>query len=185
MNDGLCERQVSSTLIFDGKVVHLYHDDVRLPNGEMSTREVVKHIGAVCVIPVTDDGKVIIEQQFRYPLRSIITEIPAGKLEYASEDRLDAARRELREETGLTADVWTNLGDMYPAAAYTDERITMFMAQGLHKGEQNLDYDEFLTVKEVPLKDLVEEVMEGKIPDSKTQIAILKAWKLLGGELFG
>lgn len=182
-NDGLCERKIKSTLIFDGKVVHLYNDDVMLPNGDMATREVVRHIGAVGIIPVTDDGKVIVEDQFRYPLHSIITEIPAGKLDYITEDRLEAAKRELREETGYTADVWTDLGPFYPAAAYTDEYITLYMAQGLHKGEQELDADEFLSLREVPLKDLVNEVMEGRIADSKTQVAVLKAWQLLGEKL--
>ncbi|MDO5448217.1 MAG: NUDIX hydrolase, partial [Clostridia bacterium] len=97
-----------------------------------------------------------------------------------TEDRLSAAQRELKEETGITADKWTEIGDFYPAAAYSDERITMYIAQGLHQGEQKLDDDEFLNVKKVPLTALVEDVMAGKIPDSKTQVAILKAARFLG-----
>ena len=110
----------------------------------------------------------------------MLTEIPAGKLDFKDEDRLEAAKRELREETGYTADEWTDLGFFYPAAAYSDEKITLYMARGLHLGERELDEDEFLNVIKVPLKDLVEEVMSGKIPDNKTQMAVLKAAAILG-----
>ena len=120
------------------------------------------------------------ERQYRYPFDTVITEIPAGKLDSKQEDRLSAAKRELREETGLTADQWTDLGAFYPAAAYSDEYITMFLAQGLHQGEQQLDPDEFLDVFRVPLEDLVQDVMDGKIPDAKTQTALLKAARILG-----
>ncbi|MBQ7565485.1 MAG: NUDIX hydrolase [Oscillospiraceae bacterium] len=152
---------------------------VELPNGHIAHREVVRHIGAVCVIPVTDDGKAVVERQYRYPMDEVITEIPAGKLDREDEDPLEAAKRELREETGYTADEWRELGMFYPAAAYCDERIHMYLARGLHRGEQELDSDEFLNVELVPIETLVGEVMNGKIPDAKTQVAILKAAKLL------
>ena len=176
----LAEIQISSKDIFEGKILHLVNDEVRLPNGETSGREVIRHIGAVCIIPITDDNEVIVERQFRYPVDEVLTEIPAGKLDFKDEDRLEAAKRELREETGYIADEWTDLGFFYPAAAYSDEKITLYMARGLHLGERELDEDEFINVVKVPLKDLAEEVMSGKIPDNKTQMAILKAAAILG-----
>ena len=174
------EVQTATEDVFDGVILNVKRDTVRLPDGSSSAREVIRHVGAVCVIPLTDDGEVIIERQYRYPFDTVITEIPAGKLDSKEEDRLSAAKRELREETGLTADRWTDLGGFYTAAAYSDEYITMFLAQGLHQGAQALDEGECLEVKKAPLKELVEDVMAGKIPDAKTQTAILKAARLLG-----
>ncbi len=175
----LIETTISSEEIFDGQVVHLYKDDILLPNGKPATREVIRHVGAVAIVPMTEDGKVIIERQFRYPLNRVITEIPAGKLDSKSEDRLSAAKRELEEETGYLADEWIELGDYIPAAAYCDEVITMYIAKGLHMGTRNLDEDEFLNVETVSLEELVEDIMQGKIADGKTQAAILKAYLYL------
>ena len=175
----LAERKVGSEEVFGGKLMHVFLDTVTLPNGETATREYNRHVGAVAVVALTDDGKVIVERQFRYPLGKVITEIPAGKLDGKDEDRLEAAKRELREETGITADDWTALGDLYPTPAYTDEVITMFLARGLHYGERKLDEDEFLNVITVPLSELIEEIVSGKIADSKTQAAVLKTAFLL------
>jgi len=175
----LSEKKISSEEIFDGVILHVVRDDVELPNGHTSVREVIRHIGAVCVIPVTENDEVIVERQYRYPLDRVILEIPAGKLDSPDEDRLSAIQRELREETGYSADEWTNIGDFHPAPAYSDEYITMYLARGLHKGKQDLDADEFLNVYTVPLKNLVNDVMNGKISDAKTQVAILKAARIL------
>lgn len=177
----LRETQLSSREIFDGRILHVFEDTVRLPNGAAASREYLRHIGAVCVIPVLEDGSVLVERQYRYPVAQVLTEIPAGKLDTKDEDHLLAAQRELREETGATAERWTSLGVFYPACAYSDEAIEMYLAQGLHFGERHLDADEFLNVARVPLTELVEEVMAGRIPDAKTQIAILKADRLLNG----
>ena len=177
----LRETQLSSREIFDGRILHVFEDTVRLPNGAAASREYLRHIGAVCVIPVLEDGSVLVERQYRYPVAQVLTEIPAGKLDTKDEDHLLAAQRELREETGATAERWTSLGLFYPACAYSDETIEMYLAQGLHFGERHLDADEFLNVARVPLTELVEEVMAGRIPDAKTQIAILKADRLLNG----
>lgn len=176
----LSEKKTSSEDIFDGVILHVRRDMVTLSNGSETVREVIRHIGAVCVIPVTDDNQVIMERQYRYPLDKVILEIPAGKLDAPDEDRLSAIRRELREETGYTAEEWTDLGDFHPAPAYSDEFITMYMARGLHKGERDLDEDEFLDVYTIPLKDLVDEVMAGRLSDAKSQVCILKAARLLG-----
>lgn len=175
----LRETRLAAQDIFHGQILHLRKDTVRLPNGDTAPREMIVHMGAVCVVPVTEDGQVYVERQFRYPLGQVITEIPAGKLDSNTEDILQAAKRELREETGLTADRWTELGLYYPAAAYSDEVITMYLAQGLHRGAQELDADEFLDVELLPMEQLVRDIMDGKVPDGKTQVAVLKAARML------
>ena len=175
----LREIQIETENIFDGVILNVKRDQVRLPNGHQSVREVIRHVGAVCVVPVTDDGRIAVERQYRYPIDQVITEIPAGKLDSREEDRLHAAKRELMEETGITADHWTDMGLYYPAAAYSDEKITMYLAQGLHMGEQHLDDDEFLNVEFVPLTNIVEDILSGKITDGKTQAAVLKAAMLI------
>lgn len=175
----LAENWISTEEIFDGRILHVINDKVKLPDNTISSREVIRHIGAVCVIPITDNNEVIVERQYRYPVADVLTEIPAGKLDSKDEDRLEAAKRELREETGYTADKWIDLGIFYPAAAYSDEKITLYMAKGLHEGERELDEDEYINVEKIPLKDLVDDVMAGKIPDNKTQMAVLKAAKIL------
>ncbi len=175
----LGETQIDSSMVFDGQILHVYNDSVKLPNDNTASREVIRHIGAVCVVPVLDNGYVIVERQYRYPIDQVITEIPAGKLDSADEDRLAAAKRELQEETGYTATKWTDMGLYYPAAAYSDEKITMYLAEGLSLGERHLDDDEFLNVVAIPLKDLVDDIISGKITDGKTQVAILKADRIL------
>ena len=175
----LTEVQTDSQEIYDGVILHVFKDTVSLPNGNPATREVIRHVGAVGVIPINEDGKVIIERQFRYPLDRVVTEIPAGKLDSFTEDRLSAAKRELEEETGYTAKEWISLGDYYPTPAYCDERITLYLARGLALGQRHLDEDEFLNFELVPLSDLVEDVMNGRITDGKTQVAVLKAARIL------
>ena len=179
-NTRLREVKTGSEEIFNGVILHVQRDTVRLPNGNETVREVIRHIGAVCVIPVLENGDVIMERQYRYPLDRVILEIPAGKLDSAVENRLSAIQRELSEETGYTADEWTEIGDFHPAPAYSDEFITMYLARKLRKGDRHLDADEFLDVCTIPLKDLVEDVMAGKISDAKTQVCILKAARILG-----
>lgn len=173
--ENLKEQQTASELVFDGKILHLYRDDIRLPNGAPAEREVIRHVGAVCVIPITDDGCAVMERQYRYPVDEVILEIPAGKLDSKTEDHEAAARRELEEETGYQARELIPLGKFYPACAYSDEAIWMYLAKGLVKGDRHLDADEFLDVELIPLKTLVQQVLTGQIPDAKTQIAVLKA----------
>lgn len=178
----LGEKQVESKLIFDGDVVHLYKDKVELPNGEYSTREYMKHNGAVCVVPITDAGEVILERQFRYAIGEVLVEIPAGKLDYIGEDWREAALRELREETGACAAELVELGSYFGSPALIGEHIKMFMARGLTFTEQHLDRDEFLEVFKMPLEDAVKEVLAGKIPDGKTQAGILRAYLMLNNK---
>ena len=180
----LTEKKLTSELIFDGKVVHLYKDTVELPNGNEATREVIRHIGAVGVLPVTDNGEVILVKQFRYPFGEVLTEIPAGKLDSKDEDIMEAAMRELREETGVTANSLTCIGDLIPSCAILDEVIHLFIAEGLSYGDCDPDDDEFLNVVRVPLAEALMDVMTGKIRDSKTQVAILKAALLVNNRNF-
>lgn len=173
------EEQTATELIFDGKVVHLYRDIVRLPNGAEGTREYVRHIGAVCVLPMDGDGNVYCVRQYRYPFAEILTEIPAGKLESKTEDRSAAALRELREETGFRCGKLTELGDFYSSPAILDERITMYLAEDLTAGETQLDDDEFLSTVRIPLAELTDMVQAGKIPDGKTQAAVMRVADLV------
>lgn len=176
----LFEETLSSEHIYDGVLLHVRRDEIGLPNGNRSVREWLHQGRAVCVVPVTAEGNVIMERQFRYPLGRVITEIPAGKLDSPEEDPLEGAKRELREETGIVADNWTDLGEYEPAAAYTSEHIYMYLATGLHQQERHLDEDEFLNVFEAPLSELVDDIMAGRITDGKTVCAILKAARIYG-----
>ena len=173
------ETCLQSELVFDGRVMHLYYDRVKLPNGMEATREYARHIGAVCVLPLFADGTVACVRQFRYPHGEILTEIPAGKLDSKQEDHAEAALRELREETGCTCGRLTHLGKIYTSPAILDEVIDMYLAEDLTEGETDFDEDEFLAPVRIPLKDLVDDVMAGKIPDVKTQAAALRVWELL------
>ena len=173
------ERSLSSELIFDGKVVHLYVDRVSLPDGQSSIREYVKHIGAVAVLPLTDEGEVICVRQYRYAHRCLLTEIPAGKLDRSDEDHVEAALRELREETGATCRTLTHLGLYRSTPAILDEKVDLYFAEGLTFGETDPDDDEFLEVHRIPLSTMVEMVMRGEITDGKTQVAVLKVNEIL------
>lgn len=177
--DHLTETCVSSNLIYDGRVVHLYVDTIALPNGEQGIREYVKHIGAVAVLPLTENGEVYCVRQYRHAHRCVMLEIPAGKLDSAEEDHVEAALRELREETGARCDKLTYLGLFRSTPAILDEKIDLYLAEGLTFGETDLDDDEFLDVEKIPLSTLLEDVMNGTITDGKTQVAVLKACEIL------
>ena len=175
----LKETCLDSQLIYDGRVVHLCVDRVSLPNGAESVREYVKHIGAVAVLPLTDRGEVICVKQYRYAHRCVLTEIPAGKLDSREEDHVEAALRELREETGATCGRLTYLGLFRSTPAILDEKIDLYLAEDLQFGDTDPDEDEFLEIERIPLPALVEDVMEGRITDGKTQVAILKVQEIL------
>lgn len=173
------ERELSSELIYDGSVVHLYVDRVALPNGQPAIREYVKHIGAVAVLPLTAEQEVICVRQYRYAHRCLLTEIPAGKLDSKTEDHVEAALRELREETGATCNRLTYLGLYRSTPAILDEKVDLYLAEGLEFGKADPDEDEFLDVERIPLSTLLEQVMNGEITDGKTQVAVLKTCEIL------
>ena len=176
--NNLTEKMIERKEIYTGKVIHVVCDTVSLPDGKSATREVCLHVGAVCVIPVLDDGRVIIERQYRYPHGRVFYEIPAGKLDSPDEDPLLAAQRELREDTGAVAGKMTFLGALDTSPALINEKIYMYMAEDLTFTDRELDDDEFLSVEYANLSDLCKMVMAGDISDAKTQIAVLKAANL-------
>ena len=177
--EALEEKKVSSTSIFDGKVLHVRLDEITLPNGKGAIREYCHHNGAVCVIPICDNGDVLCVRQFRYPFGEPLIESPAGKLDSPDENPDSAVRRELREETGAVSNKITYLGQYYGSPAILDERIYMYMAEDLSFGETDFDEDEFIEPLRIPLEALVQMVLEGKIRDGKTQIAALRAFMML------
>ena len=178
-NDNLTEKRLSGELIYDGCVVHLWRDEIELPDGGRGVREIVRHVGAVAALPLTDKGEVICVRQYRYPFAEVLLEIPAGKLDSPDEDIIEAARRELREETGAVGGELIPLGTLYPSVAIFDEKIHMFAAVGFDMGETDRDEDEFMEVEKIPLSTLVEMVMSGEIRDAKTQTAVLKVARLV------
>ncbi|MBQ8612997.1 MAG: NUDIX hydrolase [Ruminiclostridium sp.] len=175
----LDEKTLESTLAFKGTILEIYKDTVLLENGKTALRDVVRHPGGVCVVALNENNEVYFVKQFRYPHKKALLEIPAGKLEWG-EDHFECGKRELREETGFTADEFTYLGCLFPTPAYDSEVIHMYLAKGLHKAEQDLDEDEFLDVLTIPLDEAVKMVMNNEIEDAKTQLALLKASVLLG-----
>lgn len=175
----LFEKTVGSELIFDGKIITVKKDRAELENGEVVNRELVVHPGGVCIVPITENGEILMVKQFRYPFQTVLTEIPAGKLEFG-EDHREAGLRELREEVGASCEKFEYLGVCYPSVAYLTEKIHMYLATGLSFDKQDLDEDEFLDVVKIKMEDAVDMIMKGEIEDAKTQCAILKAARLLG-----
>lgn len=168
----LIESEISSETVFEGALLHVRKDVVRLPNGKQSIREYIRHPGAVVVLALLDNGKLLFERQFRYPLRRVFLELPAGKID-AGEDILLTAQRELLEETGYVAREWQHLGVMHPCIGYSDERIEIFVARGLHlTGEKQLDHNEFLDVLELSSGEARAAVLDGGITDAKTITAL-------------
>ena len=180
-DEDLIETELSSKTVFDGKLLHVRRDRVKLPNGKESIREWVAHPGAVVMIALLDNGKLLFERQFRYPLRRIFIELPAGKID-PDEHPLDTARRELREETGYKAKNWGHLGTMHPCIGYSNERIEIFMAHGLSYVGHERDHGEFLDVIELSVADAMLAVRDNEITAAKTITALLWAEKVLSGE---
>ena len=170
------ETQAASELIFDGKVLHLYRDIINLPNGKQGMREYCKHGGAVAVVPLTPEGEVVCVRQNRYAVGRVTLEIPAGKFDFAGEDHVEAALRELREETGYTPGKLTDIGPLATSPALLSEIIYVYLAEDLTEGECAPDEDEFLEMVKIPLEELVDMILNGEVEDAKTQAAVLKVW---------
>ena len=167
------EKTLTSEVLFEGRVITLTKDTALLENGKTAEREVVHHHGGACILPYFEDGTICMVRQFRYAMQQELWELPAGKLE-KGEDPFEAAKRELGEECGLTADNYISLGEFYPTVGYDTEVIYTWVATGLHETKMHLDADEFLTPDRVPLEKAYQMVMSGEIKDGKTIAGILK-----------
>ncbi|HRE17934.1 MAG TPA: NUDIX hydrolase [Rhodocyclaceae bacterium] len=175
----LVEKCLESQRVYSGGFLQVYRDRVRLPNGQESWREYIRHPGAVVVIAQLDSGKLLFERQFRYPLDRVFLELPAGKID-PGEDILATAQRELLEETGHVAGDWRHLGVMHPCIGYSDERIEIFLARDVRDtGQRQLDHNEFLTLAELSLAETGQAIRRGEISDAKTVTAIFWAEKVL------
>lgn len=175
----LIETCINSEQVWRGKLLDVRRDRVRLPDGQEGVREYITHPGAVVMIPVLDDGRLIFERQYRYPVGQVMLEFPAGKID-TDEETLDTAKRELREETGYVAASWRHLGTMHPTIGYADERIEIYLAEELTALASNaLDDGEFLEVVYLTLEEALAEVRAGRLTDGKTLSALLWAEKVL------
>lgn len=166
------EKMLSSKKIYSGKILDVYVDSVLTPDNKKTTRELIRHCKASCVLAITEDGKVIIERQYRYPYDDFLIELPAGKCD-KDENPKATAKRELKEETGYVAKKIELLGKIYPSCAYTDEVIYCYLATQLTKKESKLDEGEFLEVETISLDKLLDLVLKGKIYDAKTLSSLL------------
>ena len=174
----LKETPKSSEKIFSGRLIDLYFDHIELPNGKSSTREWIKHPGAVCIVPILPNGNLCLIRQYRYGPRAEFIEIPAGKLDIG-EDPLVCAKRELEEEIGYIAGKLTFLTNIHPAIGFSNEKMWVYLAEDLILSKQNLDQDEFLELYPIPVKKAIDLIYEGKITDVKTVIGILWLDKFL------
>lgn len=174
----LFEKTLTSETKFEGRIIKVLRDTVELENGRTSAREVVCHNGGVCVAALTERNEVLLVRQFRYPYKEVLLELPAGKLE-KGEDPFEAVKREQMEETGTTGENYISLGSLYPSPGYCGEIIRIWACRVAQKGEMHLDEDEFLEVERIPLDKAVEMVLNNEIPDSKTQVGILKTAALI------
>lgn len=169
----LIEQKVSSEDVFDGNLLHVKKDTVRLPNGNIAYREWIKHPGASAVLPVTPEGRLIFVRQYRYPIQQVTLEIPAGKLDAEGEDPLDCAKRELSEETGYQAEKYTFLTKLATTVGFSNEFIYIYAAEGLTAGRQHPDEDEFINVCTLTMDEAMAKIRSGEICDAKSVTAVL------------
>jgi ADP-ribose pyrophosphatase len=168
------EKPIERKTVYEGRIVNVRADVAELHNGKRVFREVVEHPGGVAIVPVTEDGNVLMVRQYRYPMGEELLEIPAGKLE-RGENPMDCAVRELSEETGCTAGKWVSLGATYPSPGFCEEILHLYLATELTRGAAHPDEDEFLSAEEVSFPALTEMIADNKLPDGKTVTGVLKA----------
>ena len=178
MSADFTEKKISSRIVYRGDLLHVNEDEVGLPDGSQARREYVMHPGAALILPLFDDGSVLLERQFRYPVGSHFYELPAGKLE-PNEPPLETARRELQEETGYVAAEWRELGRIHPNVGYSNETIDFFLARKLEFKGAQLDQGEFLETLRLPLADGLDWIRRGRISDTKTILGLFWAEKIL------
>ena len=174
----LTEKTLSTSDIFNGKILHVIHDEVELEDGSRSMREVVRHPGGVCVAALDSEDNLLFVRQFRYPYSEVVLALPAGKLEKGSTP-LENGKRELLEETGAVGFNYISLGQVYPSPGYTDEIIHLYACRVKEQSENRPDEGEFLNVEKIPLKKAAEMVLNNQVFDAKTQIAVLKTAMLI------
>jgi ADP-ribose pyrophosphatase len=179
-NSHLAEIRLSSDVVLAGNFLQVRRDTVSLPDGRHTSREYIVHPGAVMIIALHEDGRVLLERQYRYPMHAVMVEFPAGKLD-AGESSLDCAKRELQEETGYTAHEWARAGTLHPAISYSTEFIDIWFARGLAKGEQQLDAGEFLEVFDATPGELMDWCASGQVTDAKTLTGMLWLNNVLSG----
>ena len=179
MDKKLYEEKVSSREIFKGKILKLYFDQVRLPNNRITTREKVEHPGAVAVVPITNENEVILVKQYRYPVDTVLTEIPAGKLD-GTEPPIECARRELKEEVGGQGGNFIHLAQIFTSPGFSSEKMDIYLVRDFEEKENNPDDDEFLHIIKIKLKDCLEMIKNGEINDAKSIIGIMMARDYLG-----
>ncbi len=177
---GLSEERLESSLVYDGTLLKVRRDEVRLPDGKHAIREYIHHPGASVVIAFLDNGYLLLERQFRYPLNRVFIEMPAGKMD-PGETPLQCARRELLEETGYVAEHWREIATLHPCIGYSDERLVYFLARNLSFSRKNTDEGEHIEHVELPLRDALEMVGKGEITDIKTITGLFWAEKMQGG----
>jgi len=176
--NNLKEKTISSKRIYEGKILNLRVDQVLLPNGKEGGREVVEFSGAVAIVPVTDDNKVLMVSQYRYPVAEVLLEIPAGKMDQG-ENPEECARRELKEETGCTTGSLVKMAEFYTTPGFTTELMHVYLARGLTFGEQSPDEDEFVKVEAIPFEKAIRMIFDGKIRDGKTIAGLLAAKNMM------
>jgi len=172
------EKKLSSKTVYSGRIFDVLVDEVELPSGRKTSREVVRHNGAVGLVPLLDDGRIVLEEQYRYPAEEILIEIPAGRLE-EGEDPDDTARRELLEETGYLADTMERVLTFFTTPGYTSEKLYLYIARGLRKTESKPDFDENIRLMEISVQEALGLIEKGKIKDGKTIVALLYCKELV------
>ncbi|WP_426102696.1 NUDIX domain-containing protein [Massilia sp. TSP1-1-2] len=180
MDSQLEETRIDGSVVYDGPFLKVTSDRVSLPDDSVGMREYIKHPGAVVILALFDDGRVLLERQFRYPLGRVFIEFPAGKID-PGESTLTCAKRELQEETGYTASNWQFLCTIHNAIAYSDEHLDLFVARGLTAGEAKLDEGEFLETFTATVPEMLAMVRSGAITDVKTIIGAFWLEKIAAG----
>lgn len=179
-NKTFYEHRLDGAKVYEGRLLHVHRDVVRLPDGNKSVREYIRHPGAVVVLPLLDNGEIILERQHRYPLGRDFIEVPAGKID-PGEGTLACAQRELLEETGYVAGDWQYVTTVYPCIGYADERLVYYLAKGLEYRGHKRDADEFMEVFSVPFADALAMIQRGEICEAKTVTGLFWLEKLLSG----